>query len=355
MPDIKNNAWKRTGASIKLIVESIKLGRSDRDIITMVKEFRGERYSEEMRLVESDLFLLYCKLIENNRKDIVKELCLIEDLVEFEEEYIYEAAYKENGENLSIWLSLIDFCMLHEVDWKDIAYIQQHRKIENATKLRIKLEKFTSSGQHKVSNESFSSHNPTVFEKYAPYLWMGESYVGFINKKDVWDVKLIETYKEYPWQVNEYLEYMAQHFTLAIRDSSEESKIEDISKSKKDWLETYAKALRSMTEVVITLIKNKRSLTQGDKRQSLYETSLQIYSHLFTCEKELHILDKKPRNKLMEFIQSLKTNIDKVSPIQAETNTQFFRPAGTSLNAFVEEAADKSSLNAAPPARRSSI
>lgn len=356
MPKIKPNAWDREGASIKLIVENINKG-IDIDkahIINLVNHFRTSDYPEGIALSESDIFLLYCKLIENNRNDIVDELCLIEDLVELEEEYTYEVVFELKPDPSKVWIpqrmefSLLGFCMFHKVDWKDIAYIQQHRKVENTAEIKftLALVSLNSLGMLSLRQEdltkTFADYYPEVFKKYAPYLGMGDVYVDFINKKDGWDEKINELYKEYPKGVNAYLEYMTQHFALAIENTAKGSG--DVFKSNKEWLETYAKALRNMTETVIALIKNKRCLTQEDKRQFLYEVSMNVYPSLLGCKNKFNnILDKKPCDKLMAFIESLQKNIDKIAPIQAQTNTQFFQlpNASSDTSMSLEEVAEQ--------------
>lgn len=64
---IKNDDWKRDGAFIKMIMENIQKSSSDQNIINLVKQGMKDDYSQDIKLSESDIFLLYCKLIEAKR------------------------------------------------------------------------------------------------------------------------------------------------------------------------------------------------------------------------------------------------------------------------------------------------
>jgi hypothetical protein len=163
---------------------------------------------------------------------------------------------------------------------------------------------------------------------------MGDVYVDFINKKDNWDERLNETYKKYPQQVNGYLEYMAAHFTQTLLSTPDEDKAEDVSINRQDWLATYAKALRNMAETVINTIKAKRSLTQDEKRDALHAVSKAILLHLDgTPDIIKTVLDEKSSIKLTDFIESLRKNVNKVSPVKSYSNTGFFSTTQPSSSA----------------------
>ncbi|MEN9450005.1 MAG: hypothetical protein RJA83_619 [Pseudomonadota bacterium] len=322
--NIKKDAWNRDGTFIKLIVDLIQNKASDGDIIKLVGVARQDYDFKDLKLSESDIFLLYCKLIEAKRSSVVKELRLIEDLVEFEGEYTYETTYRDNPHDKTIKFPLLAYCVYNQVDWKDIAFIQQQKNINNATSMKIELQK--EHWKEQLIKESLlDSHQG--FQKYKPYLMMGDVYVDFVaGKDDYWSDKLRNAYRLFPEQAEEYLEYMAEHFhlTLALQTTlaGDEVEAEEISKSTKDWLATYAKALRNMVETVIKEIKDKRSLTQDSKRQALCKISQSVLAHLDACDKTvLKVLDdkdkdekdQKPRNKLTDFIEDLRENVKKIS------------------------------------------
>lgn len=212
--------------------------------------------------------------------------------------------------------------MYHQVDWKDIAFIQQQKKIDNATNIQIEWRK---RGYNQVVKESLLDSHPALND-YRPYLMMGDVYLDFVAGKDDWSDKLRNAYRVFPEQAEGYLEYMAEHFhlTLALQTTlaGDEAEEEKISKSTKDWLATYAKALRNMVETVIKEIKDKRSLTEDSKRQALCKLSQSVLAHLDACDKTvLKVLDdkdkdekdQKPRNKLTDFINNLRENVKKIS------------------------------------------
>lgn len=47
-----------------MIVENIQEKSSDKVIVNLFREGRKDDYSEDVNLSESDIFLLYCKLLE---------------------------------------------------------------------------------------------------------------------------------------------------------------------------------------------------------------------------------------------------------------------------------------------------
>jgi hypothetical protein len=311
---IKNDDWKRDGAFIKMIMENIQKSSSDQNIINLVKQGMKDDYSQDIKLSESDIFLLYCKLIEAKRTSVVKELRLIEDLVDFEEEYTYATIYREGQYDKPISFPLLAYCVYNQVDWKDIAYIQQHKKIANATSIQIELQKNSWGSQ--LVKESILDNRPELNE-YKPYLRMGDVYVDFMNNQDNWDVNIRSIYEAHPNEVKNYLGYMAEHFTLAINPTPDDESGKD-----KEWLSNYAKALRNMTEKVIDAIRAKRSLTKEKSHDALCKVSESVLIHLNACdetslkkldEKDKDEKDQKAHVKLTNFIEALRKNVKKIS------------------------------------------
>ncbi|MGC1182038.1 hypothetical protein [Legionella sp.] len=326
---IKKNDWNRDATFIKFIMELIQKGGSDEDIINLVIQGK-QNFAQDVKLSEADIFLLYCKLIEAKRTPIVKHLRLIEELIDFKEEYFYATTYKKDQYDYPMHFPLLAYCVYNQVDWKDIAYIQQHKEIDNAINIQIELKK--SNWDNQLVKESLWDNHQEL-KQYKPYLMMGDVYVDFLKKKDNWDIKIREIYTKYPQQVNAYLEYMAGHFSLAMlaTPAGDESETAEVSKNTQDWLIAYAKALRNMTEKVIDLIKAKRSLTKERSHEVLCEVSRNVLSHLNGCdEKILKVLGKKSCEKLMDFIKVLRKNENKVLLVPAYNDTQFFTSASLS-------------------------
>lgn len=183
---IKKNDWNRDGTFIKLIVDLIQNKASDGDIIKLVGVAKQDYDFKDLKLSESDVFLLYCKLIEAKRSSVVKELRLIEDLVEFEEEYTYETTYREDKHDKTIKFPLLAYCVYNQVDWQDIAFIQQQKNINNATNIQIELQK--EHWRDQLVKESLLVSHPAL-DDYRPYLMMGDVYVDFVVGKDDWSDK----------------------------------------------------------------------------------------------------------------------------------------------------------------------
>ncbi len=337
---IKKNDWNRDASFIKMIMENLQIKSSDEVIVNLFRDGMKDHYPDGIRLSESDIFLLYCKLIEAKRTDVVKELRLIEDLVDFKEEYIYETTYREGQHDKPISFPLLAYCVYNQVDWQDIAFIQQQKNINNATNIQIELQK--EHWRDQLVKESLLVSHPAL-DDYRPYLMMGDVYVDFVIGKDDWSDKLRNAYKLFPEQVKEYLGYMAGHFHMTLAQQTtpagDEFETKEICKSTKDWLATYAKALRNMVETVIKEIKDKRSLAQDSKREALCEISQSVLAHLDACDeivlkvlvyKDKDEKDQKPHNKLTDFIQGLRENVKKVSLVAAYSDTQFFTPASSS-------------------------
>lgn len=271
---------------------------------------------------------------------LVKELRLIEDLVDFQEEYTYHTTYKNGQNDLPIHFPLLAYCVYSEVKWEDIAYIQQLKKIENATNIQVELQK--EHWQNKLVKESLLDISKILVD-YKPYLMMGDVYVDFVTDKDNWSEKLRNAYREFPEQVKNYLEYMAEHFNLVLTLQSNlagyESKTEEISKSTQDWLGSYAKTLRNMVETVIKEIKDQRSFTQDSKRQALCQISQSVLAHLDACDEAMlkKTLDEKAHTKVTDFIKALRENVNKVSPVPAYNDTKFFTPPSSSASENQQE------------------
>ena len=66
-----------------MIVENIQEKSSDKVIVNLFREGRKDDYPEDVKLSESDIVLLYCKLLEEKNAYVVDKLRLIEDLVDF--------------------------------------------------------------------------------------------------------------------------------------------------------------------------------------------------------------------------------------------------------------------------------
>src|ERR1044072_5415358 len=99
---IHENDWNRKGSFIKMIVENIREKRSDEVIVNLFKEGMKGYYPDGVKLSEPDIFLLYCKLLEEKRTPIIKNLRLIEELASFEEECIYQTTYIKDRLPLAI-------------------------------------------------------------------------------------------------------------------------------------------------------------------------------------------------------------------------------------------------------------
>lgn len=350
MINIKKDDWNRDGTFIKLIVNLIQNKASDGDIIKLVGVAKQDFDFKGLKLSESDIFLLYCKLIEAKRSSVVKELRLIEDLVEFEGEYTYETTYREDNHDKTIKFPLLAYCVYNQVDWKDIAFIQQQKNINNATSMKIELQK--EHWKEQLVKEPLSDSHQG-FQKYKPYLMMGDVYLNFVAGKDDWSDKLRNAYRLFPEQAEQYLEYMAERFNLTLLPTSagDESEAEEISKSTKDWLATYAKALRNMVETVIMDIKHKRTPTKDSKHQALSKIYKDVLAHLNAYDEKVHkVLDgenkdpihQKAHKKLIKFIANL--NI-KGSDNGAHNNTQLFTPPSGKLVKPVEEGTHSLSAN----------
>lgn len=332
---IKKDDWDRKASAIKMIVENLQEKSADEAIIELVEY--GKKTNElKIKLSESDIFLLYCKLIEAKRTSVIKDLRLVEDLADFEEEYIYETTYTEGQHNKPIFFPLLAYSVYNQIDWKDIAYIQQQKKIDNAANIQIEWKRNhwdTQLVKEPLLNSDLDRQD--VFKKYRPFLMMGDVYVDFVTDKDGWSEGLRNAYRQFPEQVKEYLGYMAEQFnlTLALQSTlAGESETEEISKSTQDCLGSYAKALRNMVETVIKEIKDKRNFTQDSKRVALCEVSQTVLAHLDACDKKmLKVLEKKADIKLITLIETLRKNVDKVLPVAAYTDKEFFTPSSLGL------------------------
>ncbi len=97
-------------------------------------------------------------------------------------------------------------------------------------------------------------------------------------------------------------------------------------------VEKLFKALRNMAEEVISSIKNKRSLKQDEKRQGINTVSKVILDHLDSLDSECILsFDEKIGKKLKDFIETLRNYGNKVSPVAAYSNEQFFASTSSSF------------------------
>lgn len=314
MPNIKvtENDWDRKATFIKQLVEFIQMEREDNDIISLVEHFRETNYSQNSELSDSDIFLLYCKLLDAKRQPIIETLRFIEDLVEFPDEYSYKASNTQLGSS-SIEFSLLAYSILNKLEWKRMAYIQQHKKIKHEDGVKIKLPQNEWHPQSILDRFYSEFVNP-----YKPYLILGDAYVDFINNRNSWNEKIRATYAQSADQVTEYLGYMAEHFVYALQTKAEIKNI--------DWLRSYSKVLRNMTEEVISSIKNKRNIEKDEKHNEIYSVSKAILDHLDACDlKSLEALDEKASSKLKDFIKVLRAYVNKLALVPAYTNNDFFK------------------------------
>ena len=224
-----------------------------------------------------------------------------------------------------MYFSLLAYCLYNQVDWEDIAYIQQHKKIDNAINIQVKLRRYAD-----IEEKSLLDICPELIEEYGAYLIIGDTYVSFINDKNNSDVNMREFYTKYPEKLNAYLGYMAGHFTLTglATPVDDESKTERVSKMGQDWLVNYAKALRNMAEEVISLIKKQRSLSKDQRRVLAGEVVDEVLVDLNAWDEQLRKnLSEKSSNKLLDFIEKLRECKAKVVSGPDYRNTQFFTSA----------------------------
>ncbi len=191
--------------------EFIQERRKDESIVKLINHIKKAGYSEEEKLSDEDVFSLYCKLLDTNRKALIKTLRLIEDLVGFSQEYSYQTINKQLAVD-TISYPLLAYCILSEVDRKEIAYIQQHKKINHETGLKIEMQE--SSWNLQSVREKFDND---FVKPYKPYLILGDAYVNFIENCDNWNEKISATYAEFSQETTQYLGYMAEHFTYALQ------------------------------------------------------------------------------------------------------------------------------------------
>lgn len=160
----------------------------------------------------------------------MKKLKLIEKLA-VSEEYVYETdetinAHKQGGLKVGLSrFSLLALAMLRKADWKDIAYLQQMRRIKDATKLEIQFKNYVT--EVKFLSASFESKFPDVFKQYQTYLLMGDAYVNFVTNQNDWDQTIRDTYKNNPQQVNEYLQFMAERLIQPLLISNDLATMSD--------------------------------------------------------------------------------------------------------------------------------